>query len=252
MSDSDHEDYPKIIPIIFILVVFVFFSAPGILAAEELSILQKEARANRAEGLKYQNAGDLTTAANFYQRAITTDPFYAVSYNDLGIIYEAQGATERARQLYLKAIELEPNLLSAYANLALIYEGERDLNKAAYYWRKRVELGDPNDPWTIKAKRRLTDINLVLSDNPARESREQETVRLSQELQAERSLLLHPDEEKGNKALARKYFTNAKRLYKQRKEVPALKAAIDANQLDPSNTEIEEFVNKVSKRILSR
>ncbi|MBL7151769.1 MAG: tetratricopeptide repeat protein [Candidatus Omnitrophica bacterium] len=275
MNDSSHKGYPKIIPIIFILVVFVYFSPSIVLAASELSQLQKEARANRAEGLKYQNAGDLTAAATFYQRAIEIDPFYAVAYNDLGIISEARGEPEWAKELYLKAIEIEPKFLSAYSNLALIYEQEPDLEKAAYYWKKRVELGTPDDPWTIKAKRRLEDINPVLLVDPVRELLEQETIRLSREVRAEKQLAasmspeqqairlsreiqsekfreLESDNEKDYKLLARKYFAKAKSLDKQGKALAAFKAASDANQLDPSNSEIEEFVNKVSTRMLLR
>jgi tetratricopeptide (TPR) repeat protein len=253
MKVSTHTNYPKTILIRFILAGFVFFAVPCVLAAKESkSSLKEQARLYHAEGLRYQNAGDLETAADFYGRAIIINPFDAVSYNDLGIIYEAQGALAQAKRCYLKALELEPNLLSVYANLALISEEERDLNKAAYYWKKRVELGDANDPWTMKAKSRLADIELVLSDNPAREYREREVIRLNQQVQAENELLLHPDKEKSNKALAKKYFVKAKELYSQGKELTALHTASDASQIDPSNAEIEEFMNKVSTRILSR
>lgn len=252
MRDSSHKGYPKIISIIFILVVFVYIYPPVVLAASELSELQREARANRSEGLRYQNAGDLTTAATFYQRAIEIDPFYSVAYNDLGIISEAQGASARAKELYLKAIEIEPGFLSAYANLALLYEQERDLNKAVYYWGKRVEFGSPGDPWTIKAERRLADINQVLSATPEKAVGQQEVIRLSRQVQAEKALLSGSDNKKSPKALARQYITKAKRLYKQGKELEAFRMASNASQLDPSNSEIEEFMNKIATRMLSR
>ncbi|MDI6605567.1 MAG: tetratricopeptide repeat protein [Candidatus Omnitrophota bacterium] len=275
MNDSNHKIHPKTISIIFILVAFVFISAPPVLAQGDLLVLQQQARAYHAEGLKYQNAGDLTTAADFYQRAIITDPFAASSYNDLGIIYEAQGAVEQAKGCYLKAIELEPALLSAYSNLALIYEQERDFKQAIYYWHIRAEFGDPADPWTIKAKRRLEDINSVLLVDPAEESLEQQAARLSRQLSADQQLAAgisleqqaarlsrqiqseklpesESDNEKEYKVLARNYFAKAKSLNKQGKELVAFKTASDAHQLDPANTEIEEFMDKLSTRILSR
>ena len=252
MNDSSHKIYPKTISIIFILAFFVFFSCPPVLAQEGLLVLQQQARAYHAEGLKYQNAGDLTTAADFYQRAIISDPFAASSYNDLGIIYEAQGAVEQAKWFYLKAIELEPTLLSAYSNLALIYEQERDLKQAVYYWQMRAEFGDPADSWTIKAKRRLEDINSVLLVDPAEESLGQQAARLSRQIQSEKFPESESDNEKDYKVLARNYFAKAKSLNKQGKVLAAFKTASDANLLDPANTEIEEFMDKLSTRILSR
>lgn len=241
MSDSSHKGYPKIISPILIPVAFVFFCAASVSAAKELSQLEKEARAERSEGLKYQNAGDLAAAAAFYQRAIQIDPAYAAAYNDLAIIYEAQGYPERAKELYLKAIEVEPQLLGPYSNLALLYEKERDLNQAAYYWARRAEFGQPDDPWTIKAQRRLADIKAVVSNEPVKEIKERQAAGLSRQMQSEDS-----------KALARRYLKEAKRLYKQGREVEAFRMASEANQLDPANREVEKFMNTIARRILAR
>jgi len=242
-----------LIKIIFIGIAVVFlFNFAVALAAQELTTQQKEARAYRVKGIEYQNAGDLVAASAFYQKAITLDPFYAVAYNDLGIIYEAGGERGRAKDLYLKALEVDPNLLAAYANLAIICEEERDLKKAVYYWQKRAELGNPDEPWTIKAKNRLADIELVLSDNPVRETREKQVITIGQEAESEKAFLAQGSKKQGDKALAKQYLKKAKRLYKQGKEVDALKIAFDAQQMDPSNKEIEDFLNKLSTRLLSR
>lgn len=251
MSKSICRDNPSLIRIksISIAVVFLFI-CNGALAAEELTLQQKEARSYRAKGLEYQNAADLVAAASFYQKAVALDPFYAAAYNDLAVVYEATGKTELAKGLYLKAIEVDPAFLSAYANLAIVYEQERDLEKAAYYWRKRAELGGPDEPWTRKAQRRLSDIQAVLSGNPIEEDREEQVLKLGREVELEKSLLAQGA--KGNKALASQDLMKARRLYKQGREVEALKVAFDAQQMDPSNTEIEEFLTKLSTRLLSR
>ncbi|MFH0762671.1 MAG: tetratricopeptide repeat protein [Candidatus Omnitrophota bacterium] len=252
MNNPNRNNYLKITAVISTLFISVFLLAAQVLAAEELSAKQKEARAYRAEGVKHQNAGDLTAASSYYQRATTVDPFYAVAYNDLGIIYEAQGNTEQAKQLYLKAIELEPNFLSAYTNLALVYEQERDLNKAAYYWRKRAELGNLQDSWTIRAISRLADIEAVLYAEPVKEGRERQAAELSRKIKAEKSFLVDGDNEQANKALAKKYFARAKRFYKEGKELAAFKVASEANYLDPSDAKIQEFMGKISTKILSQ
>jgi tetratricopeptide (TPR) repeat protein len=162
------------------------------------------------------------------------------------VVYETQGLAEAALACYLKAIAVDANYLSAYSNLALLYEGKRDLEKAAYYWAKRAELGPGNDPWTEKARQRLQDIRLVLSEGFVQELREQEVVGLVKDVETKKACL-----GKDRKALARSYFEKAKEKFKLNDEVNAWKLAVDASQLDPENSEIREFIERVQLRILS-
>lgn len=149
---------------------------------DELTILQQQARFYRIEGIKFQDSGDLDSALKMYQKAVELDPAYQVVYNDLGIIYEAQKASDRAEESYLQALKLDSSFLSVYTNLALLYENKRELDKAVYYWQKRAELGDLDDPWTIKAKQRLQDVRLVLSQDPMAEIRAKEVNDLAREV----------------------------------------------------------------------
>jgi len=220
---------------------------------KNLSKLQKEARDYRAQGLEYQRIGNLEAAMSLYQKAIQLDPSYSVAYNDLGIMYEANGLIDRAEEAYLKSIKIDPNYLSAYTNLALLYENKRDLNKAAFYWQKRAELGSPDDSWVQKAKQRLEDIRLVLSSKPFEDSREKEVVGLLKDVTVKKSILKKDKKDKkDNKQLAKDCFEKAKLRLKKGDEVTALKLAIDAGQLDPTNREIEEFTDKIQERLLSR
>jgi len=214
---------------------------------KNLTDLQKEARSYRAQGLELQRAGDVGGAMSLYQKAIILDSLYAVPYNDLGIIFEASGDIDRAEECYLRCITIDPKYSSAYSNLALLYESVRDIGKAAQYWQKRVELGPPDDPWTLKAKQRLADIRLVLSDSPFEEAREQDVMALIQDISSRKATL-----RKDNKALAKDYFDKAKLNYKKGDETTALKLAIDASQLDPANKEIKEFIVKTETRLLSK
>jgi len=168
--------------IILIANCFIFLFASYLLAADKvgkaqmdrLGGLDQQARLYRLEGVKLQDAGDIDSALKLYQKAAELDPGYTDVFNDLGIIYEAQSQLDRAEESYLKAINLDPYFLASYTNLALLYENKRELEKAAYYWKKRAELGNPDDPWTLKAERRLEDVNLILSQNPIMDIREQE------------------------------------------------------------------------------
>ena len=211
-----------------------------------LTELQKTARLYRQQGIGMQRAGNLDGAMSFYQKAIELDPYYAVIYNDLGVIYETKGEASRAEESYLKSIQLDPAYLSAYSNLALFYEHKRDLKKAAYYWGKRAQLGLPDDPWTQKAQQRLDDIRLVLGEKvDAR--REIQVMDLVRKTSDEKSLL-----RKDDKALARSHLDKARQYYKRNQNVLALREAINAKQLDSENVEINEFIEKVEKRLLSR
>jgi tetratricopeptide (TPR) repeat protein len=209
--------------------------------------MQKQARMYHAQGLELQNAGNYEAALSLYQKAAQMDPLYAIVHNDIGIIYEAGGFTDDAEASYLKAIAIDPKYASAYSNLALLYEGKRDIVKAAEYWQKRADLGAPNDPWTIRAKQRLLDINLLLSKNPFKDIKEQETLGLLKHVKAEKAVLNRDDKE-----LARSYFEEAQLSYKKGNWLSAYKQSLDAVQLDPSNEEIADFVDKVHVRLLSR
>jgi tetratricopeptide (TPR) repeat protein len=261
--------YPCKNNIINLTVILLIFLSASILFAEEqnlrsadnhgyindrltphgqnnLTALQKEARQYRAQGLESQRIGNIDTAMSFYQKAIGIDPSYTIAYNDLGIIYEGKGFIDQAEDCYLKAIKIDPNYLSAYTNLALVYENKRDLKNAAFYWGKRAELGSLDDPWTQKALQRLKDIRLVLSEGPQDDARELEIIGLLKDIEGQK-----PGFKKDNKELASDYFQKAKRTYKKGDKVTALKLAVDAIQLDPSNAEIQKFIDKIQTRLLS-
>ena len=214
---------------------------------EELTLLQKQAREYRDEGLKMQDMGDLDSAMKLYQKAIEVDSAYAVAYNDLGVVYEAKDMIDRAEESYIKAIKVDPYYLSTYTNLALFYEGKRDFGKAAYCWKKRAELGDLEDPWTKKARERLEDIRLSLSPRPAQDSQEKDVVKLMKDVANEKYMLSHDD-----KLLAHKNFIKAKDSFNKEDYATAVKRASDAQVLDPENKDIEEFIERSQTRALSR
>ena len=213
---------------------------------ENLNVLQRQARMYRMQGVAAQQIGNIDAALAFYQKAIQLDPGYAIAYNDLGIIYEAKGFLDRAQESYLTAVKIAPDFMSPYTNLALFYENKRDLEKAAQYWKKRADLGSSDDVWTQKAQARYEDIRLVLEGQPIA-SNEQEIITLMRDVSQQKFL-----QRSDNKALAQTHFKKAKRSYEKGDEVTALKQAIDAKELDPSNKEFDEFIEKLQTRLLTR
>ncbi|MDD4953636.1 MAG: tetratricopeptide repeat protein [Candidatus Omnitrophica bacterium] len=214
---------------------------------DDLTTLQEQARSYRSQGAEMQRLGNLDGAMVFYRKAIELDPAYAVAYNDIGIILEASGAKEEAEQAYLSSIRIDPLYLSAYSNLALLYEGQRQLEKAAFYWEKRAQLGVYDDPWRQKARQRLEDIRLVLSNIPEKDTREQEVIGLIKDVEAYKAAV-----GKDNATMARKHLGRAKRMYNEGNLNAAIKEALDAQCLDPANTEIAEFIEEAQTRALSR
>ena len=213
---------------------------------EGLGLMQSYAREYRRQGLAMQQAGDLETAKSFYEKAMAADPFYAPAYNDAGIIAETEGDPDAAEEYYLRAIQVDPGYLSSYSNLALFYETKRDLRKAATYWEKRVDKGLPDDPWTLKAEQRLSDVYLAMGkkiDN----LKERQVTDLARKMSDQKALLREDDHEAAKMSLEK-----AKTYYKRGDNVTALKHSIDAMQLDPDNDEITDFVDKVQTRALTK
>lgn len=238
-------------------------SRPGLSEAiphrkAKLTDLQRQARLYRNQGFELQSINDLESATAFYQKAIELDPAYAGAYNDLGVIYEAKGWIDRAEESYLKAIQIDPNYLSPYSNLALLYENKHKLDEAAFFWKKRAELGQPDDPWTQRAESRFEDIYLVLGKRPDVSFREQEILEFMQDVSANLSALKKEDTKpykkvkQDNRDIARDYFNRAKQSYEKGDYVTALKQASEAQQLDPSNKNVNMFIDELERRLLSR
>ena len=207
----------------------------------------KPTRIYREEGYLLQSKGDLDGAMTLYQKAAQIDPSYAVVYNDLGVVYEAKGMLDRAEESYLKAIKIDPKFLSPYSNLAIFYENKRDLDQAKIYWEKRVRLGSGEDAWTQKARKRLEDIRLVLSDRPLEDIREREVASFLKDIENQKQIF-----GEGNKGRSLRLFEKAKMSFEAGEYAAAIKEALDAQQLDPSNKDIESFIEEAQVKALSK
>ena len=253
-SGMYQHTFLKIIRYIFSILIVTITSISFLFAQvkkqdENLTALQEQARYYRLQGLNFQKIGDLDTAMSLYQKAVQLDHSYAAAYIDLGIIYEAKGEIDKAEEIYLKVLSLDPYHLSAYTNLALLYESKRDFQQAAHYWRKRIELGLAGDEWTEKARKRLRDIELVMPQGAFRDKdvSESEVIDLTRDVLVERYLTRESD-----KTLSNEFFEEAKAKYRSGNYAVALRAAIDAYQLDPNNKEILELIEKIQAGVLSR
>ncbi|HEX9780311.1 MAG TPA: tetratricopeptide repeat protein [bacterium] len=122
---------------------------------------REEAVAVRNKGYEFQLLGDRARALTSYQKAALLDPAYPTPHNDIGVLLEEQGWLTASEQAYRKALTLDPNYREAHANLSLLYERMGEREQAIYHWLKRYQLGDLEDPGTIRAKERLVALGVV-------------------------------------------------------------------------------------------
>lgn len=222
--------------------------APAVPADTGLSPMELEARKYREEGLRLQKLSNVDAALTCYLKAREIDPQYAAIHNDIGVIYETKGLPVIAEEHYLQAIRIDPSFASAYTNLAILSENKRDLVKAKEYWQMRQQFG-ASDQWSEKAARRVLDIDEVTGIQEPRAA-EQEVLDLVSEVSSERSGN-RPGMSDAQKRAAES-FAKAQVSMRQGNEMDAYKCAIDAYQNDPQNQEIQRFLFRIQKDMLSR
>jgi len=226
------QSQPHIL-IILVTTIAFFLCIPQCLCAGKKET--KQAEKYRMKGYRAQQLGNLQAALSYYQRAMQADPYYAVVYNDLGVVYEATGKRQAAKEAYFRAIALNPKLLSAYSNLASLFEQEGDRKNAAYYWKMRMDLGDWDDEWTWKAKQHLDDITGVSHERPGTPP---PSAGLSQDYQA------NPERE------AKYHVMRGREFYNSGEYLAALKEFMRAVMLDPNNREAEQLAEMAEHRVL--
>jgi len=156
------------------------------------STFKEQSRIYRQQGLEVQKDGDLEGAANLYQKAIQLDPTNIIPYNDLGVVYDLMGMPDLAEQAYLQALKMNPRYLNVYSNLAMLYEARKDFSQAAYYWNRRAMLGDPKDPWTQNAKKRLDALTFMVPELKQK-FMEQESINLMQQVEQQKKVKKEQD-----------------------------------------------------------
>ena len=110
------------------------------------------------KGYAAWQAGNLTEAMVDYEKALMLKPDHTDALNALGVLYEEVGLPKNAEEKYLTVISIDRKYLPAYFNLGILYWNQGNMKKASYYFQKRVEWGRLRDPWTIKARKALENI----------------------------------------------------------------------------------------------
>jgi len=190
-----------------------------------------------------QKQGNLEAALSYYQKAIELDPNYVIAYNDLGVVYDLMGMPDLAEQVYLKGLKMNPRYLNFYSNLAMLYEGKKDYAQAAHYWNRRAVLGDPKDPWTENARKRLDAITFMVPELRQRLI-EQETINLIKQVEEQKKL-----QQEMNLKKAAQHMENARKLFREGKYQKVLEEVDLALSLDPQIKDASDLVEKAKVKI---
>lgn len=118
----------SIIAGVFALLVF---TSTGTSYIAEKFVIQGDAHAEN---------GEYTEALKEYNRAIETDPNYAVAYNARGFVYRRQGLYTLALADYTTAIELDPEYETAYNNRCLAHYYLADYASALADCNRAIQL----------------------------------------------------------------------------------------------------------------
>jgi tetratricopeptide (TPR) repeat protein len=90
-------------------------------------------------GIAAQNAGNYTSATQYYNKVLSTDPKNATALYDLGDVDQLQNLLPSAKVEYEDALAIDPNFISAMYNLATI-ESSTSPNDARVLYQQIIKL----------------------------------------------------------------------------------------------------------------
>ena len=97
-----------------------------------------------ANGLKYQNAGKIEIARNYYVRALTASPKEPDAIHFLGVAYHQLEDNEQAEKYLKVAVELKPNDSQAHNHYGCALLKLDKIPGAEEAFRKSIELNSSN------------------------------------------------------------------------------------------------------------
>lgn len=131
-----------------IVVGFVLFSAINLPFRKEIGDFDRWQRATR---IHYSLGGNFSFKKGLYQeaivefeKAISLEPGFALSYNRLGMSYANVKNFEAAERNFRKFVELIPGNDQGYVNLGLLYEHMGEAAKAIPFFEKALTLNPQN------------------------------------------------------------------------------------------------------------
>jgi tetratricopeptide (TPR) repeat protein len=121
---------------------------------------QNESQIHFNQALAYEKQGDLGMAEKEYRAALESNPYSAMTLNNLGFVQYRQGQLEEALNSYTLAIQSDPQCAQAYNNIGLVHENQNEIEKALTYYKKAINI----NPELYQAHINIGDIHLNKSD----------------------------------------------------------------------------------------
>lgn len=225
-------------------------------------------------GVIYETRGFIDRAEQAYLQAIRIDPDFVSAYSNLALIYESQRDLDKAGMCWSKRAQLgDPNdpwaqkarqrLRDIRALSPKAAPKQQDLREQEIVklvaevseYKKKVEK--ENQERIAKIKERVQTymkkaIDMEIKGDAAAALR---YATIAQKIDPENNLIrsyINNLLRRSNKALASSYMNDANLMEKRGDQVTAEKMAVDAQQLDPANEDINEYVDKLQIRNLSK
>jgi len=146
--------------------------------AENVTTSSLEALKAYSLGYNEQNRDDFSAAANFFERAISLDPNFAMAYARLGTCYGNRGETARAAEMTRKAYELRERV-SDREKLYITSHYEQNVTGNLEAARKIYELWTQTYPRDVVPLGNLGVIYSTLGDWDKSNTEDQEVLKLN-------------------------------------------------------------------------
>ena len=96
---------------------------------------EKDPRYQYNLGLFYLNNGKPEESIKYFQKSLSLDKDFYLSYNGMGIAYLMMRQLEKSAQYFERSLELNPTLTEAHNYLGTVYQELGHLEKAEQEWR---------------------------------------------------------------------------------------------------------------------
>jgi predicted O-linked N-acetylglucosamine transferase (SPINDLY family) len=130
------------------------------------------------EGIQYHQAGNLTQAAENYQRVLDSQPGQPDALHLLGVIHHQGGEHDRAVELIRKSVKRNPKNADAFSNLGAALNALGEFDDAAKSFQRAVTLNpkflDAHANLAVLAARRGADAQAIKSYRAAHKLKPEE------------------------------------------------------------------------------
>jgi DNA-directed RNA polymerase subunit alpha len=113
--------------------------------------------------------GDLSAAADHFERALGIDPGHSDALFALGVLNDRAGNDEEARSLFERSLERYPQRVGALVNLGLLYEDLDAFDKAQHCYERVLEAFPDNQRARLFLKDSLASGDLQTSEHQQRQ-----------------------------------------------------------------------------------